>query len=319
MALSADREEFNEGFFQALCGDGRPLLTLTGIALFLSGAFALFLSARREFLPHDVDYLGMTAAELCRHADCRIVAFMFHDRVAFGGTLIAIATFYLWLAAFPLRVGEKWAWIAFAASGAAGFMSFLAYLGYGYLDSWHGVATLALLPCFVGGLVFSRRIATVTRRPWLLASEKPVTTARLGRWCLFATGIGMILAGSTILIIGVTRVFVVQDLAFIGLPREALDGISPRLIPLIAHDRAGFGGGLFSSGLLVALCAWFATPSRAFWQALFLAGFAGFGCAIGVHYIEGYTDLTHLGPAIAGAILFIIGLSLEVVFFRARG
>jgi hypothetical protein len=32
-----------------------------------------------------------------------------------------------------------------------GFLSFLAYRIYGYLDSWHGVATAALLPLLLGG------------------------------------------------------------------------------------------------------------------------------------------------------------------------
>ena len=45
----------------------------------------------------------MTAEQLCALHGCRIVHFMFHDRGAFGGSLIAIGTLYLWLAAFPLR------------------------------------------------------------------------------------------------------------------------------------------------------------------------------------------------------------------------
>src|SRR5262245_20190242 len=137
------------GFLRELVGDGRPALALTAVALFLSGAFAIFLAIRREFLPHDVTFLGMTANDLCSVADCRIVPFMFHDRVAFGGTLIAVAILYLWLAVFPLRRGFQWAWWAFVLSGALGFGSFLTYLGYGYLDSWHGVATVALLPVFL--------------------------------------------------------------------------------------------------------------------------------------------------------------------------
>ena len=122
---------------------------MTALALLLSGAFAIFLAFRREFLPHDIAYLGMTAAELCGLADCRVVRFMFHDRVAFGGTLISIAVLYLWLAAFPLRQGLAWAWWAFVASGVLGFGSFLTYLGYGYFDTWHGTASLALLPAFL--------------------------------------------------------------------------------------------------------------------------------------------------------------------------
>ena len=46
---------------EAVLGDGRPLLLFTGLALVLSGAFALFQSATGEFLPQDVAYLQMTA------------------------------------------------------------------------------------------------------------------------------------------------------------------------------------------------------------------------------------------------------------------
>ena len=44
-------------------------------------------------------------------------------------------------------------------SGSVGFASFLAYLGYGYLDSWHGAATLVLLPTF--GLGMYRAIRNI--------------------------------------------------------------------------------------------------------------------------------------------------------------
>jgi hypothetical protein len=305
-------------FLDGLLDDGRPALSLTGIALLFSGAFALFLSARREFLPHDVAYLGMTAAELCDLAGCRIVHFMFHDRVAFGGSLISIAVLYLWLAAFPLRDGARWAWWTFVVSGVFGFGSFLGYLGYGYLDDWHGVATLALLPIFVIGLLRNRRVATVSATSWPLGSEarSAPRLLRLGRWGLVATGVAMFLAGCVILTLGSTAVFVAEDLAFMDITRPMLDRINPRLVPLIAHDRAGFGGGLLSAGTLVALCSWYARPTRAFHQAMFLSGLAGFGCAIGVHYVEGYTNLVHLTPAFAGAALFTVSLGCEVYGWR---
>src|SRR5262245_37204269 len=91
------------GLFAELIGDGRPLITFTAVMLGLSGLFALFLSATRHFLPHDVAFLGMTPDSLCSINECRVVHFMFHDRVSFGGSLVAIAALYLWLAAFPLR------------------------------------------------------------------------------------------------------------------------------------------------------------------------------------------------------------------------
>ena len=36
------------------------------------------------------------------------------------------------------------------------FAGFMSYLGYGYLDTWHGIGTLLLLPVFVAGIVRSR-------------------------------------------------------------------------------------------------------------------------------------------------------------------
>jgi hypothetical protein len=89
-----------------------------------------------------------------------------------------------------------------------------------------------------------------------------------------------------------------------------LDAANPRLVPLIAHDRAGFGGGILAAGVIVVACALFANPSRSLWQALALAGAAGFGAAVGVHPAIGYTDWFHLTPAIAGSVLFVVGLTL---------
>lgn len=306
---------------EGLIEDGRPLLLLTAVALLLSGSFAIFLAVRREFLPHDIAYLGMSADELCLIAGCRVVRFMFHDRVAFGGALIAVAVLYAWLIAFPLRYGAQWAWWALTISGVLGFASFLAYLGYGYLDTWHGVATVALLPVFLLGLWHTRRLGNQAMPGWLRSPEGRAAPAmsRLGRRGLIATGVGMVVAGLVILSVGATRVFVAEDLAFMGLTRTTLEQVNPRLIPLIAHDRAGFGGGLASAGILVTICTWYGSPSRAFYQAMFLAGAAGFGCAIGVHYLEGYTNLVHLAPAFAGAGLFLSSLALETLGIRRKG
>jgi len=186
----------DRGLLNALLGDGRPLLLLSGLALVLAGAFALFLSASKHFLPHDVDYLGMTAEQLCGINNCRVVYFMFHDRVAFGGALIAIGVLYLWLAEFPLRRGEAWAWWAFVVSGIFGFGSFLAYLGYGYLDTWHGAATLLILPCFVIGLAKSRgHLRTPRGIRWLFkpgARVNWLSAFGIGRALLLAVAGGMI-------------------------------------------------------------------------------------------------------------------------------
>ncbi|MDB6053459.1 MAG: hypothetical protein JWN25_982 [Verrucomicrobiales bacterium] len=305
---------YKRNYFLALIGDGRPLLTLVGFLLMLSGGFALFLSATGNFLPHDIQFLGMTADALCSLNQCRVVHFMFHDRVAFGGSLIAIGSIYMWMSEFPLKNGEAWAWWLFVFTGVTGFGSFLAYLGYGYLDKWHGVATLLLLPCYIIGLQRSAGgLKGYKSASSLLTPAVPgswFTRFGVGRACLLAVATGMICGGITIMLVGMTRVFVPQDLEFLQMDRAQISAINPRLIPLIAHDRAGFGGGVCSCGILVFLVTWCGRPSRSLWQVLLLAGTAGFASAIGVHPAIGYTNLFHLAPAFLGLITFVAAMVL---------
>jgi hypothetical protein len=301
--------------FGALLGDGRPFLALTGTALCASGGFAIFQSWTGHLLPHDSQALGMDAANLSRVANHHLTMFMFHDRVAFGGTLLAIGSAYWWLAEFPLRAGEAWAWWAFAISGAAGFASFLTYLGYGYLDSWHAAATILLLPIFLLGLLRARSCVAGglrLRQIWNVTRGSEPRFFMYGRRLIQGCSIGLILAGATIMVVGMTGVFVPQDLSFIDMSRAQIASISPMLIPIIAHDRAGFGGGLFSCGVLIFLMMLHASPSRGFLEVVALMGLFGFGAALGVHAAIGYLDFTHLAPAYFGALLFLTGFALCV-------
>ena len=292
-----------------------PWLRLSAWALILAGAVAVALGLSGRFLPHDEHYLGMTAADLCALHGCRIVHFMIHDRVSFGGAVIAVGLLYWWLTDTPLRHGQAWAWWLLALSGLVGFASFLAYLSYGYLDTWHGLATLGLLPCFVLGLVRSRSLlagpnASIRSllRP---AVGVPWTSAHgVGRACLLAAAAGMVGGGLTILAIGTTCVFVPQDLAYLGVGVEELHALNPRLVPLIAHDRAGFGGAVCCGGLVLFFTVWCSEPSRSLWQVLALAGALGFGTAIGAHPAVGYIDAVHLAPAVSGAAIYLVGLTL---------
>ena len=308
----------NRGFFEALIGDGRPLIVLTALCLIGSGGFALFLSASGQFLPHDIQFLGMSAEELCALFECRIVHFMFHDRVSFGGVLIAIGALYLWLTEFPLKERSAWAWWALFLSAVVGFLSFLTYIGYGYLDSWHGTATLFLLPCFISGMILTRRSLEGDRSVRsILKRGEPVewrTPFGIGILLLLLTGMGMMGAGFTIMTVGMTSVFVPQDLEYMATTAEALRALNSRLIPLIAHDRAGFGGGLFSTGVAWFLCVWCSSFRRSLWQVLALAGAVGFATAIGIHPLVGYLSVPHLAPAILGALMFLVGI---VLTFRA--
>jgi hypothetical protein len=309
-ASTPNRDE--DSLFAALVGDGTPLLALTGFLLILAGLFAFFLGATKHFLPHDVAYLGMTPQDLCAINECRIVHFMIHDRVSFGGSLVAIGTLYLWLAMFPLRHGESWAWWVFALSGGLGFSSFLLYLGYGYLDTWHGVATLGMLPIYVMGMARTWQRLNRQRGPQsLVRSGEPLdwrTTLGRGRLLLVTTALCIAAGGFVIMMVGTTTVFVPQDLAFMDLTVDQLQAVNPRLVPLIAHDRAGFGGGVFCCGVTLFLCLWCSPLTRSLWQATLLTGLAGFGTAVMVHFPIGYTDVFHLTPAVLGAVMLAVGL-----------
>jgi len=303
------------GFLATLIGDGRSLLTLTALILIGAGVFAVFQASTGHFLPQDTAYLGMTSQQLCTLHGCRIVHFMVHDRISFGGVLVAIGTVYLWLSEFPLRRRETWAWWAFAISGTAGFLSFLTYLGYGYLDTWHGMATLALAPIFCAGMFMTRPRAGegATPKPGF-AFRSPQDAGRL---LVLASTFGIACAGLTIMTVGMTSVFVPTDLTYMGVTPEELRSFNAHLVPLIAHDRAGFGGALVSCGLAMFIAALYGLPSRSLWQALALAGISGFGAAILVHPAIGYTNPLHLAPAVVGCAVFIVGMGLTGMRRRA--
>jgi hypothetical protein len=306
------------GLLEAVLGDGRFLITLTGISLALSGGFAILQSVSGQLLPQDSHAVGMDSLALMRAGNRHLLGFMFHDRVAYGGSLLAIGIGYLWLAAFPMQVRSAWSWWALLCSGTIGFLAFLTYLGQGYLDTWHGVATLFLLPVFAAGLWRSRPSDLSLRSTWIEQRKECAISARWGRILLGACAVGLILAGATIAIFGMTRVFVPSDLRFIGLDIPTLRHISPMLIPVISHDRAGFGGGLCSIGCLLLFMVTCAELTRSLIEVVAVMGCAGFGAAIGVHFAVGYLDFLHLLPAFLGLTIFLLADGLLWAAWRER-
>lgn len=304
----------NQSIWKTYFSDGPIFLSLTGLALMGSGAFALFLTFTNHFLPHDSIHLGYTANELALLAP-NLVKFMFHDRAAFGGALLSMGIIYLWLAVYPLRGNQPWAWCTFLISGIFGFGSFLSYIGYGYLDTWHGLATLVLAPLFILGLVKSKprsvREAFVSFSVCPFKALSLIRERGLAYAFLFLYTGGLVLGGVSILAIGMTSVFVPQDIEFIQLCGSEISDLSPHLIPVIAHDRAGFGGGLLTTGITLYLVLLNANFSRSLRQTIMLSGATGFTSAIGIHFYVGYTDLFHLSPALVGAFIFCMGISLS--------
>jgi len=141
-----------------------------------------------------------------------------------------------------------------------------------------------------------------------------------GQLLLVVHGFALLAAGVAISTIGVTHVFVQEDLDFMRTTAEALSSASPRIVPLVAHDRATLGGMLLASGWVFLLPAlWgYRRGSSWLWWVLLIAGVIAYAAAISVHYVVGYHSGKHLLPAFGGLALLLIGLFLSYPFICGR-
>jgi hypothetical protein len=292
---------------------GARLLSLEALALVAAGLATILIGATVGLLPYDSAYLGLTMGQLCQVDGCLIVRFVTHDRVAFGGSVAAIGLLYLFLASGPVRRGEAWAWWALLLSGLVGFGAFATFLGTGYLDRVHLGLTIGLALLHTTGMAAAFAGLRSPRGPAALLRPGAAawfwSRAGRGRALLMLTGLGLTVAGATIMVVGVTAVFVPQDLAYMNLDASFLRRLSDRLVPVIAHDRAEFGGGICATGIAWLALAWcgIAPGVRRAWLALVAAGVVGFVPTIAVHFLVGYTSFVHLAPAYAGVLLLLGG------------
>ncbi len=302
-------------------------IALLGSGMVVGGCLAWLVAATRVVLPYDEAFVGLSRDELLA-VNGRLLAFLAHDRVTLAGTMVAIGVLYLVLAVYPLRRGEPWARTAVMASASAGFFLFL---GFGYFDPLHALVTVLLLPFFLLGLFAPRarpapsadadsagRSFPVDRRSG--SADGWLRGAPLGQFLFLAVAGGLLSGGVALAAIGVSVVFVPEDLAFMATTRDALDAASPRLVPLVAHDRAGLGGALVSNGLGVLLpVLWGYRPgARWLWWMLLASGAPGFVAALGTHLAVGYTDVWHLAPALTGLGLYVAALAASAPVLLAR-
>jgi dihydroorotate dehydrogenase len=286
--------------------------------MLLGGSLALCFAATRVVLPYDEAYLGMSAEELSARVP-RLLAFMAHDRVTLAGTMLAVGIQYVFLAWNGIRRGLHWAKLSVVVSALAGFLSFFLFLGFGYFDSLHAFVTAVLfqflLLAFQGQLAPAEPLALPN-----LVSDWRWRLANWGQMLLIAEGIAVVTAGVTISAVGITTVFVPEDLEFMGTTAEAIRAANPRLVPVVAHDRASFGGMLISVGLATLLPALWGIGQevRWLWWMLALAGTVGYGATLAVHLHVGYTNPMHLAPAFGGLGLLWLALALLYPYMVAR-
>jgi dihydroorotate dehydrogenase len=284
---------------------------LMGAGMFGGGILALLIAATRVVLPYDEAFVGMSREQLTA-VNPRLLAFMAHDRISLAGTMVAIGVMYLGLSLFGIRRGLHWARQTVFLSAFTGFASFFLFLGFGYLDTLHAFVTGALLQLLLLGV----HCRLGTYRPTVAPALRGDPAWRRSLWgqlLLIVHGFGLLGAGAVIAAIGITKVFVPEDLDFMQSSAEALQSANPRLVPLVAHDRATLGGMLLASGwafLLPSLWG-FRNGSAWLWWTLLIAGLSAYTAAIGVHFAVGYTNVMHLLPAFTGLVAFLLGLGLS--------
>lgn len=284
---------------------------LLGISMILGGLMALVIASTRTVLPYDETSTGLSRAQLASTND-KLLSFMAHDRVSLAGSMLAVGILYVSLSLFGVRRGRRWAQLTILTSAFTGFGSFFLFLGFGYFDPFHAFVTAMLFPILLLSL-HSRLPPPVHLEPPSLQEDRRWRRGLWGQLLLIGQGAVLLTAGLVISSIAITSVFVAEDLEFMHTTAADLAAASPHLLPLIAHDRASFGGMLLSVGwavLLPALWGW-REGSAWLWWTLFLAGTAGYAPAILVHLVVGYTSLWHLAPAFSGAAFFALGLVLS--------
>ena len=290
---------------------------LLGVGMFIAGAVVLWVGLTRVVLPYDEAFLGISR-DAFSSINPRLLAFMQHDRVTLAGTLMSIGILYASLALNGLRNGWRWARDALLASGAVGFATLFLFLGFHYIDPLHVTLSATLFPLFLLGVLFPTRPQA---HPSLdLDNDSVWRLGLMGQLLFIGLAAGLIVAGLTIMSVGVTRVFVFSDLEFLRTTSSAINGANAHLLPLIAHDRAGFGGALASDGVAVLLMAlWgFRRGERWVWWTLLLAGLVGLAGGIYAHVSVGYLEFGHLLPLFVSAAVFATALAFSFAFLLRR-
>ncbi|MDT5224745.1 MAG: hypothetical protein QOG19_2152 [Mycobacterium sp.] len=290
---------------------------LVGIGLMVAGIGAGAIALGPVLLRYDRDYLGASVTDL-HHFNQHLVGFLQHDRITMAGNMIGIGILYLGLAQ-AMRQGYRWARRTLLISGGVAFVSYFYFLGTGgFVEPLHTLVVMMLSPLLV---------LAVLREPtgphWPPVMEGPESQRRRALWgqlLMIGVGGGLAVAGVVISTVGMTSVFVPTDLDFMHTHAEHLRAADPKLLPFIAHDRAGFGGALIGAGLavlLISLWGW-RRGQRWVWWSLLL------GCAFGtvpvliVHFAIGYTHFEHLLPVYVLVVVTVIALALSRGYLTAQ-
>lgn len=291
---------------------------LFGLSILIGGMIALYFAFTSIILPYDESFIGLTKDDILL-LNPLILSFMSHDRMALAGTMISGGIIYIQLARYGIKYGMHWAKITFHSAAIIGFLGIFLFIGYGYFDWLHGLFWLILLPIYYFCFKEGKRI---TGSPYSHheTNDRTWKLALYGQLMFVILGGAILLGGIVISTIGVSKVFVSTDLSFLCMSPEMLDSISTNLIPVIAHDRVGFGSALVSVGMLVLMLSlWgFRKGESWIWNTIAIGALPAFIAGIGTHLYIGYTTFIHLLPVYFLVILYLLGLVFSYPFLKKK-
>jgi dihydroorotate dehydrogenase len=291
---------------------------LFGLAITIAGLIAMFFSMTSVILPYDESFLGVLRKDII-YFNPYLLYFMAHDRMTLSGTMISGGIIYMQLARYGIRYSLDWARKAVNVAGTIGFLGILLFIGYGYFDWLHGLFWMILLPLFILGIKKSKN-ATASPTSINLFNHKYWKLSLYGQLSFIILGASLAIGGVVISSIGATSVFVPTDISYLCMTPEALHDFNERLVPVIAHDRAGFGSALLSVGLLVLMLALWGIREgeRWVWWTFTIGAIPAFAAGIATHLFIGYTDFIHLLPAYFALILYVIGVICTAPFLLRK-
>jgi len=284
---------------------------LMGLGMLFGGLLATAIAHTRVVMPYDEMISGLSRDQIAA-INPRLLDFMAHDRVTLSGSMLSVGILYSVLSYCGSRRGMHWAHVAVVVSASCGFASFFLFLGFGYFDPFHAFVTAVLFQVLL--------LAAHCDLPPYRAEIAPESTndrawrrSQWGQLIFIVHGATIIAAGCVICCVGMTSVFVHDDLAFMQTTAEQLSTAHPSLVPLVAHDRATWGGMLISVGTCVMLSSlWgFRRGNAWLWWGLVAAGTIAYASTIAIHWDVGYTSPHHLFPAYAGFAMLGIGAALS--------
>lgn len=289
-----------------------------GLGVFLAGIIALIIGLTQVLLPYDEAFLGMKSEEIIAF-NHHLFHFMSHDRICLAGVMISAGFMFMQLAYHGIRKGVHWARKAFVLAAAVGFLNLFYFVGFGYFDKLHFLYYVIIFPFFMYGFYRSRNI-TIGSSGTNLHNSSSWKKSQLGQSMFVVSGMCLLSAGIVISIIGMNGVFVPEDLMYFSLTPEQIAAFNEKLIPLIAHDRAGFGGALISEGfLLLTIALWgYKEGAKWIWWTLAIGGLPGFLTGVGTHFMIGYDNHFHLSPAYLLFLFYIVGLVYSYPYLCGR-